>query len=341
MRRVRWAALCAVLLAACTSGHAGRTSPASTASVAPADAPLPSVGCTAPRVDAGDAQLTITSSGAARTYFRHVPPAYDGTTAMPLVLDFHGYAEGADLHRTTSGLGPFGDAHGFVTLTPQGAGAVALWDTALGGTDLRFVGDLLDEAERTLCIDQRRVFATGYSNGAFLASSIACQYADRIAAIAPVAGVSDVPGCAPARPVPVVAFHGTADPFVAYDGGFGPAVADLPAPDGSGRTLGQLGVASTGNGRPPVPDIMAKWAALDGCGSGAPVQQELAPDVSHFTYPCPAGVGVELYRVNGGGHTWPGSRFTMQIANVVGSTTTTIDADTVMWAFFQAHPRLG
>src|SRR4029078_6419964 len=127
--------------------------------------------------------LTMTSGGAPRTYIRHIPPGYRPETPIPLVLDFHGSAEAAQVHVGNSAVGPYGDGQGFVTITPQGLdnGLESYWDTAFDGSidsvDVRFVGDLLDEAERTLCIDERRVFATGYSNGAFLTSAIACVYA--------------------------------------------------------------------------------------------------------------------------------------------------------------------
>src|SRR5205814_3358644 len=126
-----------------------------------------------------------------------------------------------------------------------------LWDISLTGTDLQFVRNLLDELDRTLCVDDRRIYATGYSNGAFLSSAIACVLADRVAAIAPVAGVLSLPGCAPSRPIPVIAFHGTADPIVTYDGTVGKGLGNIPAPDGSGRTLGAVSSALPTFGRIP------------------------------------------------------------------------------------------
>ena len=80
---------------------------------------------------------------------------------------------------------------------------------------------LLDEAEATLCIDTNRVYFAGLSNGAMMTSSIACELSGRVAAAGAVAGVADPDGCAFSRPVPLVAFHGTDDQFLAYTGGFG------------------------------------------------------------------------------------------------------------------------
>ena len=310
--------------------------------VDPASVPaLPSAGCGADPATAvvpGEQRVTITSSGVERWFFERIPPAHDGHQPLPLVLDFHGYSEGAEIHLLMSALGPFGDEHGFVTLTPQGTGPVPRWDTTLGSPDLVFVGDLLDHAETTLCIDTNRVFVTGLSNGAFMSSAIACAYADRVAAVAPVAGIRNVTGCAQERPVPIVAFHGTDDGFVAYDGGLGERALDLPAPDGSGRTLREAGVEPSADGQTPsVPDIAESWAARNGC-TGTELETTVSVDVALLTYGCPAGAEVELYRVDGGGHSWPGSDFSAQVVSVIGPTTFSIDANEIMWAFFMAHP---
>jgi polyhydroxybutyrate depolymerase len=359
----RWvaavAAAATVLLGACgddddsAGDGASPEAPAGESGAAPDEPPAdpasieaaPSAGCDAATPvaadPAGEERVTTESGGQERWYLRRVPESHDGRTPLPLVLDLHGYSEGAEVHVAMSGLGDFGESAGFVTLTPHGLGAVPRWDTALDGADVAFVGDLLDEAEATLCVDTNRVYVTGLSNGAFMTSAVACRYADRVAAVAPVAGVRDVEGCDPARPVPVVAFHGTADEFVTYDGGRGDAVADLPAPDGSGRTLGDL----QESGDPPpeaegpsVPEIMAAWAERNGCEPGEPAPEDVSDDTVVLRHECPAGAEAELYRVEGGGHAWPGSEFSVSIEQIVGPTTMTISANEVMWDFFTAHP---
>jgi polyhydroxybutyrate depolymerase len=283
--------------------------------------------------------LTMTSGGAPRTYIRHVPPGYRPGRPMPLVLDFHGSAEAAQVHVGNSALGPFGDTQGFVTITPQGLenGLDSYWDTAFHGridsVDIRYVGDLLDEAERALCIDERRVFATGYSNGAFLVSAIACVYADRFAAVAPVAGVRDLTGCHPSRPVPTVVFHGTADRWVAFNGGIGPDALALP-PDRSGRTIAEK---AGFNERRSIPTVVAAWAKRNRCQDHS-LQRRVASDVTLVRFTCPNGADIDFYRIEGGGHTWPGSKFSQQLASLLGPTTFSISADEIMWKFFEAHP---
>jgi polyhydroxybutyrate depolymerase len=144
--------------------------------------------------------------------------------------------------------------------------------------------------------------------------------------------------------VPVVAFHGTDDTFVAYDGGFGSSVANLPSPDGSGRTIGQGASTTTtapGTPKPPtIEDITADWAKRNGC-SAKQTEQKVANDVTRIAWSCPKGDEAELFRVEGGGHSWPGSEFSKQVASVVGKTTETISANEIMWKFFQEHPRQG
>ncbi len=333
-----------VAVAACSSNGVKHGASSTTTGGSPkptqAVAAKPSPGCRASTpVAPGETRVNTTSQGAARWYIRHVPPSYDPHVPMPVVLDLHGYEEGAVVHTKMSGLGPYGDAHGFVTITPQGSGtAVALWNTDLHGADVAFIGNLLDEVDRTLCVDDNRVFVTGLSNGAFMTSAVACAYADRVAAAAPVAGIREIDGCTFARPVPVVAFHGTADPFVSYNGGLGPKALALPAPDGSGKTLGQSGAAAAQTKGPSIPEITAAWATRNGCASAPPAERAVASDVTLLTWRCPADATVELYRVTDGGHAWPGSPFSRSIAAIVGRTTFSISANDVIWQFFQQHP---
>jgi polyhydroxybutyrate depolymerase len=340
-------ALVAVLAACSSSGTKaapGTTSttaaPASTTTTAfdPTKVPaVPSSGCTgSTTIAAGETTAPFSAAGVDGTVIRHVPPAHDGKTPVPLVLDLHGYQSPASIEALLSALGPFGDQHGFVTLTPETVAPVPQWDTSLGSADLKWLSALLDDAEKTLCVDTARVFTTGLSNGAMMTSSVACAMSDRIAAVAPVAGIQLADGCAATRPVPVITFHGTADGFVAYDGGLGKDALNLPAPDGSGKKLSDLGV-TTGGG-PSVPDLVAGWAKRNGCADTAPTTQNLAPDVDVISFDCAADADVELVRVTGGGHTWPGSAFAKNIESNVGHTTDTISANEKLWAFFEAHP---
>jgi polyhydroxybutyrate depolymerase len=314
---------------------AGGTSPA----VAASARVKPSAGCKATPLAAGAEDVTTMSGGTPRTYLRTVPPSYDGKTPTALVVDLHGYLEGAHLHETNSQLGAFGTTHGFVTLTPQGSGDVAPgWDVEPGSRDTHYVNDLIDEAERTLCVDEHRVYLAGYSNGAFLASTLVCTDARRIAAIATVSGLMDPPGCKPARPVPIVAFQGTGDEFVAFTGGLGARAKVTSANDGTGRMLGDTSGGQAVARSKSTPEVAAAWAKRNHCTRKA-TETSVALDVTLIRYRCPNRADVELYRIEGGGHTWPGSEFSRAIESAVGPTTFSINADDVLWRFFQARPQ--
>ena len=197
-----------------------------------------------------------------------------------------------------------------------------------------FVGEMLDELEHTLCIDLRRVYVTGLSLGAIFTSTLICEYSDRFAAAAPVAGVRNPTPCDQDRRVPLVAFHGTEDRFLSFDGGVGPAVRET---FGDGVT--PPSTAPSNEPPPPtVPEIVAAIAERNGCDA-KPKEKPIGSDVVLVRYKCPDDADVDFYRINGGGHAWPGSEFSQGIESVVGYTTFTIDANTVMWDFFQQHPR--
>jgi polyhydroxybutyrate depolymerase len=181
---------------------------------------------------------------------------------------------------------------------------------------------------------------TGLSNGAFMTSAIACAYGDRIAAAAPVAGISEIEDCDPDRAVPVVAFHGTDDGFVTFDGGLGEDAAALPAPDGSGQTIGDLDDAQAAAEGPSVPEITAAWGDRNECAR-KPKRRAVADDVTRIRFRCPDRADVVLYRVEGGGHSWPGSEFSRSIESVTGPVTFSISANEVMWEFFRRHPLPG
>jgi polyhydroxybutyrate depolymerase len=348
--RIAVALICGLLVGACSSGNddadnaeRGLAADEAAAPTTPAEVePRPSGGCGSSAVGAREEKVTITSGGVERWYLRRVPPVHDGTTPVPVVVDLHGYSEGAEVHTLVSGLGPYGDEQGFVTVTPhgQGQGPVPLWDTTPGGPDQVFLEGMLDDVEASLCVDTTRVFVTGLSNGAMMTSMLACELSGRVAAAAPVAGVTEMEDCQADRPVPVVAFHGTEDGFLSYGGGFGPHVASLPSPDGQG-TLGDVAgqggeqVEPTG---PSVPEVVADWAGRNGCDDAAPAEDAVADDVTVLTFACPVGVEAELYRVEGGGHSWPGSELLANVEDVVGHTTMSISANEVMWEFFEQHP---
>jgi len=277
---------------------------------------------------AGVTTRRVTVGGTEREYLLSIPDGYDPSRPAPLLFDFHGLASDMREQALYTGLGARGGARGYVVITPNGQGEVlrhwSLDPSATTNPDLAFVRTMLSTANRTLCIDPRRVFSTGISNGAMFSTLLACALPGRLAAIAPVAGINATAVCDPGTPrVSVLAFHGTADPIVPYAGG--EYFSGAPV----GRVLGVPPAK-------PVDTAIAAWAAFDGCRATA-AQTSLGDDVERLEWPgCRANRAVELYRIAGGGHTWPGASAVR--AAQLGPTTATIDATALILDFFDRHP---
>ncbi len=279
----------------------------------------------------------ITVDGVARWYLLTTPPTPTGAAPLPLVVDLHGLAEGATLHADTSQFGPKAQTDGFIVVFPEGTGTPVAWDIAPSTSahpnhDIDFMNAMLDAVEAQHCVDTSRVYADGFSDGALFTSLLACTMANRFAAFAAVAGIVVPSPCDPGRKVPILAFHGTADPILYFNGGLGTAVLN--------HALGS-GPAPTTTAAPPTeldgkgyPANVKAWAAKDGCHL-TPTDTEVRAHVVMRSYRCPPGVAVEFYIVLGGGHAWPGSQVSASLKAITGPSTFEIDATDIIWKFFQ------
>jgi polyhydroxybutyrate depolymerase len=281
--------------------------------------PPPIVSCSGKASQPLNSTWMLTVGGVTRRVQAHVPESYDPTKPVPLVLNFHGYTANAFAQSILTGFSSKADAENFIVLYPEGTGdkpgfnAGACCGSAAQNMvdDVGFTRAILAEATTRLCVDDKRVFVTGFSNGGFMSHRIACEFADVVAAIAPVSAVLPVPdaSCTPARPIPVLDFHGTADDTVPYDG-------------------------NAQYGWPSAPATFAGWAMRDQCTDAMPAQTYQKDDVACETYShCGGGAEVTLCTITGGGHAWPGSDFPLT------GTTQNIDATDTIWSFFAAHPR--
>lgn len=217
----------------------------------------------------------------------------------------------------------------FIGVAPSGLlnGPTPYWLAApsVVNHDITFIDDLLDTLESELCVDTRRVYSTGMSNGAQMSSLLACRLPNRITAVAPVAGVEFYDVCH-GRPVPVIAFHGTADPIVTYEGGGLNAATIANINFWKGNVPSGLPVHHG------VDAAMQTWAAHNGCDP-VPVEVRISPEVRRREWRhCRA--DTILYIVDGGGHSWPGKPVPAFEA-MFGHTTTDIDASTLIFEFFR------
>jgi polyhydroxybutyrate depolymerase len=222
--------------------------------------------------------------------------------------------------RRASGWNDVADENGALVVYPAGSGASRIFHVERGpelARDVRFIADLLDRLEATYPIDRSRVFADGLSNGGGMAFALSCALPDRIAAVGLVSSAQTLPfsWCESRRPVPMIGFHGTADRFTPYLGGWSP-VPNAPI-------------------FPSIPSFAARWARRNGCASG-PERLRVATDVSRMSWTaCAENAEVALYTIEGGGHTWPGHD---ELGWMVGKTTRSIDATRLEWSFFKSHP---
>jgi polyhydroxybutyrate depolymerase len=276
----------------------------------------------------------LVHDGLSRTFRVYVPPGYDGSGAMPapVVLVLHGgFGSGALVEASTQVVATAAAA-GFIAVSPDGVAGdagVRTWNggtccghaSATGVDDVGFIAALLDHLETRLCLDRRRVYAMGISNGAILSYRLACELAARIRAIGPVAGTLMIQPCEPARPVPVLHVHGTADRNVPFEGGSGCGVA---------------GVAFTS-----VSDTIAEAVAHNGCAGKTRVVLTEGDGTCSRQGSCPAGAEVRLCTVANGGHVWPGGQPALSdglFGCPTGYQSQSFDATTVLWDFFRTQP---
>jgi len=241
-------------------------------------------GCVDP-LTPGDHHRRLAFGGYSRTYDVHIPPGYDGRTAVPLVLDFHGFTSSPTEQAGLSGWRSLADGEGFIVAYPLGLFGqpeAPEVDTPAGPSfnagpgccggaaqnkvdDVGFARAIVQAMAAEANVDRARVYATGHSNGGGMASRLSCEAADLFAGVAPLAGFIGV-ACQPSRPIAVIAFAGLHDPQTPY-------------------VLSTVG--------------FTVWRNVDGCGSGPPDDRvDIGTSYCETYRNCSAGVQVERCSVD-------------------------------------------
>ncbi len=257
---------------------------------------------------AQDMNKTILVDGRQREYIIHLPPGFNASTNLPLILALHGgggTAKGAIPFYNLEGLADknnciivYPNAINKAWYIPGMSSRVKKIDSTVD--DIHFISLLLDYLIANYKVDNQRVFCTGISRGGMFSFYLADALNNRLAGIAPVCGgISQtiMKTYSYAQPIPVLMINGTADPLVRYDGGYG--------------TLNKRNEGNEDADVVPAEQLLAKIVALDNCT--APPKTTELPDVdpndncteTESIYDC-NNVKVAFIKITNGGHTWAG-----------------------------------
>ena len=271
-----------------------------------------------------------------RNYYVHLPTGYQHGQPTPVVMVLHGAGINARIMAYYCGMNRKADEAGFIAVYPNGTGVAHTLLAFNSGNlppevtrylsdDVAYIHALLDDLESRYSVERRCVYSCGISNGGMMSHRLAMEMADRIAAIAAVGGTLtlDREDCRPCRPVPVLQIHGLSDWIVPYEG----------VSEQARKVLPFVSFKS-------VDETVATWVQINHCHS-EPLIDPL-PDryhdgtvVTRWSYlPRQGDAAVVLYRIAGGGHTWPGYKAPLPF---LGRSTKEINANDVIWDFFQRH----
>lgn len=276
----------------------------------------------------GVSEFTLDAGGAVHDVRIYVPEATVSDPA-PVVLNWHGLGSNGPDQAAFTGYETVAEEEGFVVVhatgVDNGTGSNS-WELVQFATDerddLAFADALVDTVVADWCADPARVYSTGMSNGGLFTSELVCNRSTRIAAAASIAGTTHAPSCDPERPVPYIAFHGTADDVVPFD-------ADDPS-----TLLPQAGVDALIDDT--TPGEFAEFAADFGCAPD-PTRVEETAEVVRYDYAgCDDGVAMAFYEIVGGGHTWPSSPLSDALDGF-GYFTQDVDATRDAWEFMSQY----
>lgn len=265
----------------------------------------------------GDYDFSLKHNGLSRTFIVHVPPGYDANKPLPLVIAFHGGGGSARAAVRHFRLDEKADKEDFIVVYPQGTGRVVAghmfgaWNAgrccepALSRRvdDAGFVRAMIKKLDQYFVVDGRRIYATGFSNGAQMAFRLACELSDVIAAVAAGGSVGTLDECRPRRPVPVFLFDGTRDPCSPHQGSSqcGGCMAEFLR--GIGIPVKDSNVYACDS----VSAYLEKWAKLDGCAASTRRTSRKGNTVCTTYGPCKGNTQVTSCVTEGAGHNWPGN----------------------------------
>jgi len=283
-------------------------------------------------LSSGDYDFSLEYDGLTRTYKVHVPLSYDQDTSTPLVIYIHGGGGNADSAYFDE-MDKTADKFGFILVAPEGTGEVKLgklraswnggkWETGEccgDADDVGFISEMVDELRNKFNIDEKRVYATGISNGGLMTNRLACELSDKITAIATIAPAAIPSNCNPSKEIPIMNIHGTGDRCNPFYGGE-PSFSFC---------------ANVDYTRMMPKQVVDSWIQINGCLDKNVIVYENG-DANCISYnECDNGVEVRFCKVEGMGHTWPdGSQYLS--SSLIGPVSYDISSDQI-WEFFEKY----
>lgn len=269
-----------------------------------------------------------------RRYILHLPKSYDGKEEVPLIIYLHGASGNSKGAQSSTNFNQVSNDNGFIVAYPQGffekspnsfvwAAARGLPADSSGIDDVGFIDKLVTSLKGQYRINAKRVYICGFSNGGFLTQRIAFEKNQQFAAFGSLGatmnqnkyGIVD-----PGRAIPMLFMLGSSDPLVPFNGGIAGAPTTLPI----------VGIEKA----------VSFWVANNNCKIA--FQSVDLPDKSTIdnstvtVYEYTNGScnsKVKFYKINGGGHTWPGVKLTTQSPR--SETNLDISAGEELWNFFK------
>jgi polyhydroxybutyrate depolymerase len=305
----------------------------------------------ADELPAGHQRLTIEHGGLQRSAVLYHPKTSDVSAALPLVLMLHGMGGTAAYAVRETGWSDKATKEGFVVAyadasRPDATRAANFrknpqaWNDGSGRfhagpqrvDDSGFVRALIGRISATHRIDARRVYVTGFSNGASMTFKLGHELADVVAAIAPVSGASWHNPPQPARGLSLLYITGMADPLNPIEGGF--------------PKLANAGQEQGGRAKPAVQEMILQWAEALKCQTGglADTTGDTTADTTRHGVRtrrytgCRDGGELMFVTVEGMGHVWAGGDAQLPVF-LVGKATNKLNATDLIWDFFQKHPK--
>jgi polyhydroxybutyrate depolymerase len=273
----------------------------------------------------GNHVLYLEHDGLRRRYVLHRPPGVPPSSGWPVVMMLDGRGGTPWTAIKSTGWTGQADARGFLAVFPEAIRVnpngpqhfldnPQLWRMDRAPLDdLGFLAAVLDDLPRHAPVDARRIYVTGFSNGAAMCLRFAAAFPERIAAIGPVAGYGPREETPLARPVPACFLYGGRDPLGPPEGG----ALRMPW----GETIP----------RPPVREVVQRWARR----CGAPAQPTRTQEVAGWRTEH-HGEDLVLHIVEELGHVWPGGHRLLP-ESLVGPGSDRLSATEVLWEFFNEH----